>query len=61
MQRPTPVPFAKLSTISMVEGGEKTHSTVIVRGIVKEWVGFGWIGDEPATPRDYLRYPEAKD
>jgi hypothetical protein len=44
----------------MTTGGEDRISKVILDGVVKEWVGIGWIDLEPATPEDYLKIPEVK-
>lgn len=52
---------SRLSNISMVEGGEKKHPVVIDGGIVKEWVGIGWIDLHPAGASDYEHFPEVED
>lgn len=43
------IPFKKVTSISMVAGGEKSIKKVIHAGVVKEWVGIGWvtIDDKP--------------
>lgn len=41
-----------LSTIKMVNGGERSRPTVILDGHVMEWVGFGWIDQGEATESD---------
>ncbi len=47
-----------LSSLRMVAGGEKTHPIVIDSGVVKEWIGFGWIDLREATDDDRTTYPE---
>ena len=49
------------STLKMVAGNEEKHPVVIADGIVREWVGFGWIGEEKATEQDFLDYPTVED
>jgi hypothetical protein len=51
------VPANKLSTLAMVEGGEAKTPTVIDKGVVKEWVGFGWITLRDATDDDRATLP----
>jgi len=48
---------SKLSRIRMVAGQEKIYRQVIDNGIVKDWVGFGWVDLRDATPADYKKYP----
>jgi len=48
----------KLSNIAMVNGNEKKYKIVIDNGIVKEWVGIGWIKIRKATKAD--KYPIVK-
>lgn len=50
-----------LTSIKMVASGEKRITKVIRGGMVKEWVGIGWIDLRPATSRDRQRYPEVKE
>ena len=42
----------------MVNGNEKKYKIVIDNGIVKEWVGIGWIEIRKATKAD--KYPIVK-
>lgn len=45
------VSFKDVSTISMVNVGEKKIKKVIHDGVVKEWVGIGWVPtDERPDP-----------
>ena len=52
---------SELSTIKMVAGNEKKYQRVIHDGIVKNWVGFGWIVEGEATDTDYEKYPKVED
>lgn len=47
----------ELSTIAMVNGNEHHYRIVIDEGVVKEWVGIGWIDLRKATPKDREKYP----
>ena len=49
---------SELTNIKMVAGNEKNYSTVIIDGIVKDWVGFGWVGDTEATDEDRAKFPQ---
>jgi hypothetical protein len=60
MTKTKTIPVSKLSTISMVAGGEKRHPKVIHEGILKNWVGFGWVNEREATEEDKQTYPTAK-
>jgi len=51
------IPASKCSTIAMVNGGEKTHPMIVHNGVLKEWVGIGWIKLRDATDSDKLTYP----
>lgn len=57
---PKPVSFRDVSTIAMVAGKEKTISKIIHCGVIKEWVGIGWIELRRATATDYLKIPQVK-
>jgi hypothetical protein len=48
----------ELTNIKMVAGNEKKYSTVIIEGIVMDWVGFGWVGEAVATDEDRKKFPE---
>ena len=48
-----------LSTISMVTKNEKKYQTVIHAGIIKDWVGIGWIELGKPTKEDFKKYPIA--
>lgn len=42
---------SELSNLKMVCGNEKKFTKVIMDGIVKQWVGFGWVDvDEVPNP-----------
>ena len=48
----------EISNIKMVSGNEKKYSKVIHNGVVKVWVGIGWIAeDTQATKEDHEKYP----
>jgi len=52
------VKASDLSLLKMVAGGEKRHKIVVdTDGILKEWVGFGWINLRQATEADRERWP----
>ena len=48
---------SNVSNIAMTTGGEKKYSIVIDGGVVKEWVGIGWIDLNKATKADRKKYP----
>ena len=48
----------ELSNLRMVAGNEKKYGKVIMGGVLKEWIGFGWIVLRIATEKDRKRYPE---
>jgi hypothetical protein len=48
---------SKVSNIAMTTGGEKRITKVIDGGIVKEWVGIGWIDLHKANAADRKKYP----
>lgn len=41
----------------MVAGGEKKHPVVIHDGMVKQWVGIGWVTEGKAKAADRKAYP----
>lgn len=47
----------EVSNIKMVSGNEKKYTKIIHNGIVKEWVGIGWIPLNEATQEDNEKYP----
>lgn len=48
---------SKLSTASMLRGGEKKISRVILGGHVHMWVGFGWVDEGKPTPAQLRTIP----
>ncbi len=52
---------SELSNLRMVAGNEKKYSIVIIDGILKEWVGIGWVGEGKASIEDKRKYPTAKE
>jgi len=54
----TTVQASDLTLLKMVAGGEKRHKIVVdTDGILKEWVGFGWIDLRQASEADRERWP----
>ena len=51
------VKATELSKLRMVAGNEKIYDAVIDEGVLKEWVGIGWIDIGPATEEDHKKYP----
>jgi hypothetical protein len=51
------VKATELSKLRMVTGNEKIYDAVIDEGVLKEWVGIGWVEHGPATEKDYEKYP----
>lgn len=51
------VDSAKLAIHAMTSGNEKKYSTVIDKGDVMTWVGFGWVRGKKATKKDLAQYP----
>ena len=47
----------RVTTIAMVAGGEKKLTKVVYNGMLKEWVGSGWIDLRRATMSDKAKYP----
>lgn len=41
----------EVTNFGMLTGGEKKYTKIIIDGVVKEWVGIGWVSidDEPDT------------
>ena len=50
----------ELSKMKMASGNEATYSVVIDNGVLKEWVGIGWIELRDATPEDTEKYPTVR-
>ena len=59
--KPKTIKRAKLSNLSMVAGGEKTISKVILDGVVKQWVGFGWVDEGKPTKQQNETLPHVID
>lgn len=58
MTRRKSVPIKELSSLKMSCGNEKKFKKVIDDGILKEWVGIGWIALRRATKSDASIYPK---
>ena len=58
--RPGPISLTAkdVSTIAMTTGNEKKFTQIIVKDVVLEWVGFGWIaiGEPDEEDRATLPY-----
>jgi hypothetical protein len=52
---------AELSTLRMTAGNEKRYPLVILDGVVKEWIGFGWINLRDADETDFNNLPVVED
>jgi len=48
---------SEVSNLRMVAGNEKKHTHVIEDGMLKQWVGIGWVELRPATDEDRNTYP----
>lgn len=51
------VKASELSIIKMVGNNEKKYKAVIENGILKDWIGFGWIDIRTATKEDHQKFP----
>jgi len=51
------IPVKELSNSAMVAGNESKYQIVVDGGILKEWVGIGWIELREALPDDIGKYP----
>lgn len=51
------VKSSELASFRMVAGNEKKYDKVIHEHRVKQWVGFGWVDEGPATDEDIAQYP----
>ena len=56
-----PIHRSELSNRRMVAGNEKKYDIIIIGGVVKKWVGIGWIDLNDATEEDYNKYPQVVD
>lgn len=52
---------AELTNLRMVAGNEKKYSVVVIDGVVKEWVGIGWIEIRQPTAEDLKTLPVVED
>jgi len=58
MAKQKTVKAKELSTMKMSCGNAKKYPRVIQDGIVKNWVGMGWVDEDHATEEDYKKYPK---
>lgn len=56
--RPGKAKLWEISNLSMTAGNEKTLGRVIDMGVVKRWVGIGWVDERAATDADQMIYPK---
>lgn len=56
-----PIPRKDATNIAMVNGNEATITHIIQDGMVKEWVGIGWVELREATPADYESIGELEE
>lgn len=54
----TKIAAKEFTNIAMVNGNEQLYKVVIDNGMVKEWVGIGWLELRKAVPSDYKKMPE---
>jgi hypothetical protein len=54
------VKASELSNLKMTTGNEEKYSIVIDNGIIKEWVGIGWVDIGKASKKDYETLPVVK-
>jgi len=47
----------ELSTFAMIAGNEQKYTRVVDNGMVKNWVGFGWVEEGKATQENIEKYP----
>lgn len=52
---------SELGRLRMTAGNERKYNKVIVDGIVREWVGIGWLVLDKATEEDRQNYPTMID
>jgi hypothetical protein len=45
----------------MTAGNEKKYTRVILDDHVRNWVGFAWVDEGPATDEDRKNYPTVED
>lgn len=52
------VKYNQVSNRAMVAGNEKKIGFIIHNGVVKQWVGIGWVELREATADDKKKYPK---
>jgi len=60
LKKPEPVNARELSNTKMSNGNVELFPKVIDHGIVKDWIGMGWVNSHAASEEDYFKYPEVK-
>jgi len=48
---------SELSNLKMTAGNEHLYSYIIDEGMLKHWVGIGWIEEGLASIKDQKKYP----
>ncbi len=51
------VKSSELASFRMVASNEKKYDRVIDKGVVKQWVGFGWVTEEAPTDEERATLP----
>lgn len=52
---------SEVSNLRMVAGNEKKYTHIIDDGVLKAWVGIGWITVRQATDEDLKSHPTLED
>jgi len=54
------VSLSELTMRKMAAGNEKLYPKIIHEGVVKEWVGVGWLVGDPPSPQEKKTIPLAR-
>lgn len=49
-----------ITNMAMTTGNEKKFQKVIHNGMIKQWVGIGWVTERHARPEELNKYPIVK-
>jgi len=60
LKKPEPVNARELSNVKMSNGNVELFPRVIDDGMIKDWIGMGWVIDVAAKEEDYYKYPKVK-
>lgn len=58
---PPKIKRSELSNLRMVAGNENKYDKVIIDGVVKQWVGIGWVDEGKPTPKQLKTLPIVED